>query len=90
MQTPTRHFASLTNVNSYFTNPRKCNSRFMVKCNYAIYNGSITFIVTVVWFNRKDTMMLDLCDGQLKLYSRVTETAVDWLWYLYIPFGKTP
>lgn len=60
----------------------------MVKCNYAIYNGSITFIVTVVWFNRKDTMMLDLCDGQLKLYSRVTETAVDWLWYLYIPFGK--
>ena len=35
-------------------------------------------------------MMLDLCDGQLKLYSRVTETAVDWLWYLYIPFGKTP
>ena len=33
-------------------------------------------------------MMLDLCDGQLKLYSSVTETAVDWLWYPYIPFGK--
>ncbi len=32
--------------------------------------------------------MLDLCDGQLKLYSNVTETAVDWLWYPYIPFGK--
>ena len=32
--------------------------------------------------------MLDLCDGQLKLYSSVTETAVDWLWYPYIPFGK--
>ena len=33
-------------------------------------------------------MMLDLCDGQLKLYSSVTESAVDWLWYPYIPFGK--
>ena len=33
-------------------------------------------------------MMLELCDGQLKLYSSVTETAVDWLWYPYIPFGK--
>lgn len=33
-------------------------------------------------------MMLDLCDGQLKLYSSITETAVDWLWYPYIPFGK--
>ena len=32
--------------------------------------------------------MLDLCDGQLKLYSSVTETDVDWLWYPYIPFGK--
>ena len=32
--------------------------------------------------------MLDLCDGQLKLYSSITETAVDWLWYPYIPFGK--
>lgn len=32
--------------------------------------------------------MLDLCDGQLKLYSNVTETPVDWLWYPYIPFGK--
>ena len=60
----------------------------MVTCNDAIYNGHITFIVTVVWFDRKDTMMLDLCDGQLKLYSNVTETAVDWLWYPYIPFGK--
>jgi len=32
--------------------------------------------------------MLDLCDGQLKLYSNVSETAVDWLWYPFIPFGK--
>lgn len=32
--------------------------------------------------------MLDLCDGQLKLYSNITETSVDWLWYPYIPFGK--
>ena len=32
--------------------------------------------------------MLDLCNGQLKLYSNVTETSVDWLWYPYIPFGK--
>ena len=32
--------------------------------------------------------MLDLCGGQLKLYSSVTETPVDWLWYPYIPFGK--
>jgi len=32
--------------------------------------------------------MLDLCNGQLKLYSNVTETTVDWLWYPYIPFGK--
>jgi len=60
----------------------------MEMCNDAIYNIRITFKVTVVWFNRKDTMMLDLCDGQLKLYSSVTETAVDWLWYPYIPFGK--
>lgn len=60
----------------------------MVMCNDACYNRSITSIVTVVWFDRKDTMMLDLCDGQLKLYSNVTETAVDWLWYPYIPFGK--
>lgn len=32
--------------------------------------------------------MLDLCSGQLKLYSSVKETPVDWLWYPYIPFGK--
>ena len=32
--------------------------------------------------------MLELCSGQLKLYSSVKETAVDWLWYPYIPFGK--
>ncbi len=32
--------------------------------------------------------MKDLCGGQLKLYSNVTETSVDWLWYPYIPFGK--
>lgn len=32
--------------------------------------------------------MLDLCNGQLKLYSNVTESSVDWLWYPYIPFGK--
>ncbi len=31
---------------------------------------------------------MELCDGQLKLYSNVTETNVDWLWYPYIPFGK--
>lgn len=60
----------------------------MVKRGNTSYNRSITFIVTAVWFDRKDTMMLDLCDGQLKLYSNVTETAVDWLWYPYIPFGK--
>ena len=32
--------------------------------------------------------MLALCSGQLKLYSSVKETSVDWLWYPYIPFGK--
>ena len=32
--------------------------------------------------------IMELCDGQLKLYSNVTETNVDWLWYPYIPFGK--
>ena len=32
--------------------------------------------------------MFDLCSGQLKLYSTVKETPVDWLWYPYIPFGK--
>ncbi len=32
--------------------------------------------------------MLELCSGQLKLYSSVKETPVDWLWYPYIPFGK--
>lgn len=26
--------------------------------------------------------------GQVKLYSSVKETPVDWLWYPYIPFGK--
>ena len=31
---------------------------------------------------------MELCDGQLKLYSNVTATAVDWLWYPYIPYGK--
>ncbi len=31
---------------------------------------------------------MELCDGQLKLYSSVTSTNVDWLWYPYIPFGK--
>ena len=32
--------------------------------------------------------MIDMCDGKLKLYSGVTETAVDWLWYPFIPYGK--
>lgn len=32
--------------------------------------------------------MSELCSGQLKLYSNVTATSVDWLWYPYIPFGK--
>lgn len=32
--------------------------------------------------------MIDLCSGQLKLYSSVKETPVEWLWYPYIPFGK--
>ena len=36
---------------------------------------------------RKDKTM-ELCDGQLKLYSSVTATRIDWLWYPYIPFGK--
>ena len=31
---------------------------------------------------------MEMCDGQLKLYSSVTATQVDWLWYPYIPFGK--
>ena len=31
---------------------------------------------------------MEMCDGQLKLYSNVTATDVDWLWYPYIPFGK--
>lgn len=31
---------------------------------------------------------MDLCAGQLRLYSSITETSVDWLWYPYIPFGK--
>lgn len=32
--------------------------------------------------------MIDMCDGKLKLYANVTETAVDWLWYPFIPYGK--
>ena len=32
--------------------------------------------------------MLAIRSGQLKLYSSVKETSVDWLWYPYIPFGK--
>ncbi len=31
---------------------------------------------------------MELLNGQLKLYSNVTATNVDWLWYPYIPFGK--
>lgn len=31
---------------------------------------------------------MDLCAGQLRLYSSIAETAIDWLWYPYIPFGK--
>lgn len=31
---------------------------------------------------------MELCSGQLRLYSSITETSVDWLWYPYIPFGK--
>ena len=31
---------------------------------------------------------MDLCTGQLRLYSNIAETSVDWLWYPYIPFGK--
>lgn len=31
---------------------------------------------------------MEMCDGQLKLYSNVTATNIDWLWYPYIPFGK--
>lgn len=41
-----------------------------------------------IWRFGKDKTMLDLCDGQLKLYSSISETSVDWLWYPYIPFGK--
>lgn len=32
--------------------------------------------------------MSELLSGQLKLYSSITETPVEWLWYPYIPFGK--
>ena len=32
--------------------------------------------------------MVDLVSGQLKLYSSVSESTIDWLWYPYIPFGK--
>lgn len=32
--------------------------------------------------------MIEMCDGQLKLYSNVSETTVEWLWYPFIPFGK--
>lgn len=31
---------------------------------------------------------MELCDGQLKEYSTVTSSFVEWLWYPYIPFGK--
>lgn len=37
---------------------------------------------------KKGKKMSDLCSGQLKLYSSISETNVDWLWYPYIPFGK--
>lgn len=32
--------------------------------------------------------MTELCDGNLKLYSNVSPSDVEWLWYPYIPFGK--
>lgn len=32
--------------------------------------------------------MIDMCDGKLKLYANVIETAVDWLWYPFISYGK--
>ena len=31
---------------------------------------------------------MDSFGGQLRLYSSVIETYIDWLWYPYIPFGK--
>ena len=31
---------------------------------------------------------MDSISGQLKLYSNIVETYVEWLWYPYIPFGK--
>lgn len=34
------------------------------------------------------TENMELCNGQLKLYSSVAATNVDWLWYPYIPYGK--
>ena len=38
--------------------------------------------------DERNSMIKDLCSGQLKLYGSVTETQVEWLWYPYIPFGK--
>lgn len=32
---------------------------------------------------------MDLCAGQLRLYSSITETSVDWLWYPYIKGQKS-
>ena len=32
--------------------------------------------------------MVDLVSGQLKLYSNVPESSVEWLWHPYIPYGK--
>ena len=40
--------------------------------------------------NRSDGVLVMecWCDGQLKLYSSVVATEVEWLWYPFIPFGK--
>lgn len=64
------------------------NSGFMVLQKESDYykNGS------VLCFDLRDCLelvaMKELCDGQLKLYSNVVASEVEWLWYPYIPFGK--
>ena len=60
----------------------------MVKRQKSSYDKANNFALCNRCLEQERHRLMDLCDGQLKLYSSVTATNVDWLWYPYIPFGK--
>ena len=60
----------------------------MVKRQKSSYDKANNFALCNRCLEQERHRLMDLCDGQLKLYSSVTATNVDWLWYPCIPFGK--